>query len=73
MHPYRVSYIERGGAIVSRHVLAKNRSDARRIAENEGCEDIFRVRREHIARFPIFSLVAVAVILVVLVVIAHTI
>ena len=73
MHPYRVSYIERGGAIVSRHVLAKNRSDAKRIAENEGCEDIFRVRREHIVRFPIFSLVAVAVILVALVVIAHTI
>ena len=73
MHPYRAFYIERDGAIVSRHVLAKNRSDAKRIAEREGCEDILRVRREHIARFPIFSLIAVAVILVALVVIAHAI
>ena len=71
MHPYRVFYIERDGAIVSRHVLAKNRSDAKRIAEKEGCEDILRVRREHIVRIPIFSLIVVAVILVVLVVIAH--
>ena len=73
MHQYRVSYIERDGAIVSRHVLAKNRSDAKRIAESEGCEDILSVRREHIVHFPIFSLIAVAVILVVLVVIAHAI
>ena len=73
MHPYRVFYIERGGAIVSRHVLAKNRSDAKRIAEREGCEDILSVRREHIAHFPIISLIAVAAILVVLLVIAHTI
>ena len=71
MHQYRVSYIERRGAIVSRHVLAKNRLDAKRIAESEGCEDILSVRREHIVRFPILSLIAVAVILVVLVVIAH--
>ena len=71
MHQYRVSYIERDGAIVSRHVLAKNRSDAKRIAESEGCEDILSVQHEHIVHFPIFSLIAVAAILVALVMLAH--
>ena len=73
MRQYRVSYIERGGAIVSRHVLAKDSLDAKRIAEREGCEDILSVRREHIAHFPIISLIAVAAILVVLVMLAHAI
>ena len=71
MHQYRVSYIERNGAIVSRLVLAKDKSDAKRIAEREGCEDILNVRREQVVHFPILSLVAVVVIIVVLVVIAH--
>ena len=73
MHQYRVSYIERDGAIVSRHVLAKNRLDAKRIAEKEGCEDILDVNRESAVNFPILSLIAVAATLVVLLVIAHAI
>ena len=73
MRKYRVSYIERDGAVVSRHVLAENRHEAKRIAENEGCEDILRVRREHTVHFSIFTLAVVAVILVALVLLARSI
>lgn len=59
MHRYSVRYIERDGAIDERHVLAKNKAEARRIAEAEGCEDILKVRHDG------FSLVPVLVVLLV--------
>ena len=69
MHQYQVRYIAREGAIVTRHVLAKNSADAKRVAEDEGCEDILDVKRVLPIHFPVLSLVAAVAILAVLVVI----
>ena len=69
MHQYQVRYIAREGAIVTRHVLAKNSADAKRVAEAEGCEDILSVKRTVPVHFPILSLVAAVAILAALAVI----
>ena len=69
MHQYQIRYIEREGAIVTRHVLARNGADAKRVAEKEGCEDILSVKRVAPVHFPVLSLVAAIAILVALAVI----
>ena len=69
MHQYQIRYIEREGAVETRHVLAKNRADAKRVAEEEGCEDILSVKRVAPVHFPVLSLIAAIAILVALAVI----
>ena len=71
MHQYRVRYIAREGAIVTRLILAKSGVDAKRVAEAEGCEDILSVKREIQVHFPILSLIAAIAILVALAVISR--
>ena len=60
MRRYSVTYIERDGAVDERHVLAKNKAEARRIAEAEGCEDILKVRHDGFSLVP--AIVAVLVV-----------
>ena len=69
MHQYQVRYIERDGVIDLRYVLAKNKTDAKRTAENEGCEDILSVKRVAPVHLPILSLIAAVVLLAALAVI----
>ena len=69
MHQYQIRYIEREGTVETRHVLAKNGADAKRVAEKEGCEDILSVKRVAPVHFSILSLVAAIVFLAALVVI----
>ena len=69
MHQYQVRYIAREGMVDSRYVLAKSRVDAKRVAEDEGCEDILSVKRVAPVHFPVLSLVAALAILAALAVI----
>ena len=71
MHQYQIRYIEREGVIDTRYVLAKDPSDAKRVAEEEGCEDILSVKRVAPIHFPVLFLVAVIVFLVALAVICR--
>ena len=67
MHQYQVRYIVREGMVDSRYVLAKSKVDAKRVAEEEGCEDILSVKRVAPVHFPVLSLIAVIAILAALV------
>ena len=69
MHQYQIRYIAREGAIVTRHVLAKSKVDAKRVAEDEGCDDILSVKRVAPVHFPVLSFIAAIAILVALAVI----
>ncbi len=69
MPQYRVHYIRRGGHTDVLHVRAKNEECAKRIASHHGCEDIFKVTREEVTRFPVLSLLAVIAILIALAVV----
>ena len=60
MKRYLVKYIEREGGARDSHVLARNKSDARRIASERGCEDIIEVRR---VGYPIGTILFVALII----------
>lgn len=64
MRRYSVTYIERDGAIDERHVLAKNKAEARRIAEAEGCEDILKVRHDGFSFVPVLVVLLVVAALV---------
>ena len=64
MHRYSVRYIERDGAIVERHVLAKDKADARRIAEKGGCEDILKVKHDGFSFVPVLVVALVVATLV---------
>ena len=64
MHRYSVRYIERDGAVDERHVLAKNKAEARRIAEAEGCEDILRIRHDGFSFVPVLFVVLIVAALV---------
>ena len=68
MHRYSVRSIERDGAVVERHVLAKNKAEARRVAEAEGCEDILKVRHDS---FPFVPVLVVALVVAALVATAY--
>ena len=68
MHRYSVTYIERDGAFDKRYVLAKNKSEARRIAEEEGCEDVLSVKREG---FPLAHVIVMALIVAALTAVAY--
>ena len=50
MRSYWVRYIERDGEDARRLVVASSAEEARRIAAEEGCEDITGVRRAHFIR-----------------------
>ena len=45
MHRYLVRYIGRDGHSERRTFLANGKGEAKRIAYERGCEDIFKVRR----------------------------
>lgn len=45
MHRYKVGYIAREGYGDKVTVWANSKGEARRIASERGCEDIFKVRR----------------------------
>ena len=50
MRSYWVKYIERDGAQARRLVVASSAAEARRIASEDGCEDVTSVRRAHFLR-----------------------
>ena len=60
MHRYSVKYIARDGYPDSVTVLAKSKGEARRNAEERGCEDILKVRR---IGFPVATIVVVVLAL----------
>jgi len=63
MRSYWVNYIERGGEPMRRLVVASSAKEARRIATEDGCEDITSVRRAHfLRRFFVRALTAMLVI-----------
>ena len=45
MHRYLVRFIERSGHTAKHMVFAHTKGEARRIAAEDGCEDILKVRR----------------------------
>ena len=45
MHRYLVRFIERSGHTAKHMVFAHTKGEARRIAAQDGCEDILKVRR----------------------------
>ena len=63
MRSYWVKYIERDGEPVRRLVVASSAKEARRIAADDGCEDISSVRRAHFLR-RLFAWMLVAVLVV---------
>ena len=69
MRSYWVKYIERGGEEARRLVVASNAREAKRIAVEDGCEDVTSVRRAHFLRRLFFRLL-VAVLVVVGIVVA---
>ena len=72
MHSYWVKYIERDGETTRRLVMAYSAKEARRIASEEGCEDIVSVRHAHfIRRFLLRLLVASLVVAGVVVLLRH--
>lgn len=50
MRSYWVKYIDRDGETARRLIVAPSAKEARRIAVEEGCEDIEGVRRAHFLR-----------------------
>ena len=63
MRSYWVKYIERDGEETRRLVVASSAKEARRIAANDGCEDITGVRRAHFLR-RLFAWMLAAVLVV---------
>ena len=64
MHRYSVVYIERDGHVAKRHVFAKDRHEAKRIAEKDGCEDIIKVKHDGISgTLWTIALISLAVVL----------
>ena len=63
MRSYWVKYIERGGEPVRRLVVASSAKEARRIASDDGCEDITSVRRAHFLR-RLFAWILIAALVV---------
>ena len=60
LHRYSVRYLERDGYSATRFFFAGNKAEARRLAEENGCNDIMKVRR---AGFPFAALTVWACIL----------
>ena len=60
MQRYKVRYIERAGNTATCTVLANSKGEAKRIAEERGCEDILKVRR---IGFPIGTIIVIALVL----------
>ena len=63
MRSYWVTYIERDGSETRRLVVASSAREARRIAAEEGCEDITNVCRAHFLR-RLFARILVAALVV---------
>ena len=63
MRSYWVKYIERDGETMRRLVVASSAKEARRIAADEGCEDITSVRHAHFLR-RLFARILVAALVV---------
>ena len=63
MRSYWVKYIERDGEAVRRLVVASSAKEARRVAADDGCEDITGVRRAHFLR-RLFARILVAALVV---------
>ena len=59
MHRYLVRYIGRDGHTEGRTFLANSKGEAKRIAYERGCEDIFKVKR---IGFPVAAIIAVIVV-----------
>lgn len=62
MRSYKVKYMERDGETTSRLVVASSSKEARRIAAEEGCEDIISVRHAHFIRRFLSRLLVVALV-----------
>ena len=63
MHRYSVKYIEREGNFARRIVIAVSKGEAKRIAADQGCEDIISVKR---AGFPWNTLLVVSAVVVII-------
>ena len=59
MHRYLVRYIGRDGHAEERTFLANSKGEAKRIAYERGCEDIFKVKR---IGFPVTAIIAAIVV-----------
>ena len=69
MHSYWVKYIDRDGETTRRLFVASSAKEARRIASEDGCEDIVSVRHAHfISRLLIRLLVAAGVVAAIVIV-----
>ena len=68
MHRYLVRYIARDGHTDKATVWAKNKGEARQIAERRGCEDILKVRRVGIPLLPLIVVLLILSLIVYLVV-----
>ncbi len=60
MHRYLVRFIERSGHTAKHMVFAHTKGEARRIAAEDGCEDILRARR---VGLPWTTIIVIALIL----------
>lgn len=63
MRSYWVKYIERDGEEARRLVVAPNVKEARRIAVEDGCEDVTSVRRAHVIRRLFVRLLVAAIVI----------
>ena len=60
MQSYWVKYIDRGGDTMRRLVVASSAREAKRIASEDGCDDIVGVRHAHFIRRLLFRLLLAA-------------
>ena len=68
MHRYLVRFIERSGHTAKHMVFAHTKGEARRIAAEDGCEDILKVRRVGISLPPLIVVLLILALIVYLVV-----
>ena len=61
MHRYLVRYIGREGHSEERTFLANSKGEAKRIAYERGCEDVFKVKR---IGFPVTAIVIGLIVLI---------
>ena len=64
MHRYAVKHIDRDGSWDTAIVMANSKGEARKIAEDRGCEDVCQVRR---IGWPILPIVIVSLVIAVIV------
>lgn len=63
MRSYWVKYIARDGEEARRLVVAPNAKEARRIAVEDGCEDVTSVRRAHVIHRLFVRLLVAAIVI----------